>query len=76
MRFRLMLACVIAAIAAPAGHTSPPVPSVEDVLRQLNRGVTAEDYCVYEVDEYGNRRKIACAPGGSLPALVIDRPAL
>lgn len=76
MSFRLALACCVAALAAPAAHASPPIPSVEDVLSVLDPGgaVVVEDYCVYEEDRYGNRRLIACAPAGRLPALVLERP--
>jgi hypothetical protein len=68
MRFRLAVALVVAALAAPAAHASPPIPPLEDVLKLFPAGTTVEDYCVWEVGPDG-RRKVVCAPSGRLPEL-------
>lgn len=75
MRFRLALALVVATIApaVPAAEAAPPSPSLSDVLHLLPVSpTTVEDYCVWEVQDDGTRRKLACAPAGRLPVLESD----
>lgn len=66
MRFRLALALVVAALAAPTAHASLPIPPLEEVLRLLPGGATVADYCVWE-DRPDGRRELVCVPFGRLP---------
>lgn len=73
MRSRLVLACVVAALAAPAADAVPPLPSPQDVLAMIKGGNSVvQDYCIYEIDRYGNRRPVVCVPAGRLPVVLAD----
>lgn len=71
---RLMLACVVAALATPAAQASPPIPDVGSIASLLDPNTVVQDYCVYERQTDDTSRKVACVPAGRIPNVEIDEP--